>query len=230
MEREIVLDTETTGLDPLAGHKVIEIGCVELINRMPTGRVFHKYLNPERDVPIEATNIHGITTEFLKDKQKFNEIVDEFIEFIGDSKIIIHNAEFDLKFLNHHLFNAKKPDISRDRVFCTLIFARKKFPGASNSLDGLCKRFQIDNSHRVHHGALLDSEILAEVYLELMGGKQNDFDLQTKKKTEEVKVKKEFKPVEFEYRKFEVKEEELEAHKKLLSASPNYLWNKVGKA
>lgn len=226
MEREIVLDTETTGLDPLAGHRIIEIGCVELINRMPTGRVFHKYLNPEREVPIEATNIHGITTEFLKDKQKFNEIVDEFVEFIGNSKIIIHNAEFDLKFLNHHLFNAKKPDISRERVFCTLIYARKKFPGASNSLDGLCKRFQIDNSHRTHHGALLDSEILAEVYLELMGGKQNDFDLQTKKKVEQVVVKQEIKTVNFEYRKFDISAEERDAHKKLVSGG-NYLWNKV---
>jgi DNA polymerase-3 subunit epsilon len=228
VEREIILDTETTGLDPIIGHRIIEIGCVELVNRLPTGRVFQKYINPERDVPQEAFNVHGISTEFLQDKPKFNEVADELLDFIGDSKLIIHNAEFDIKFLNHHLFNAKKPDISRDRVFCTLIFARKKFPGQQNSLDALCRRFNIDISRRTKHGALLDSEILAEVYLELMGGKQNTINLEQKvqKKVEE-KIEKEEIIVNFKSRKFSVSEDEKAKHEALIKTIPNSLWSKV---
>jgi DNA polymerase III subunit epsilon len=225
VEREIILDTETTGLDPIIGHRIIEIGCVELINRMPTGKTFHSYINPEREVPQEAFAIHGISTEFLKDKPKFNEIVDDFLSFIGDSRLVIHNAEFDIKFLNHHLFNAKKSDISREKVFCTLIFARKKFPGQQNSLDALCRRFGVDNSHRDKHGALLDSEILAEVYLELMGGKQNIINLEqkAKEKKEEVETVTQ-NVVKLEARKFEVSQQELDKHKEFVKTLPNSLW------
>ena len=226
MEREIILDTETTGLDPIIGHRIIEIGCVELINRIPTGNVFHAYINPERDVPQEAFAIHGISTDFLKDKPKFNEIADDMLAFLGDSKIVIHNAEFDIKFLNHHLFNAKKSDISRDKVFCTLIYARKKFPGQQNSLDALCRRFGIDNSHREKHGALLDAEILAEVYLELMGGKQNSINLEqnvTKKVVEETPVQQNV--VSLKARNFKVSDEELNKHKEFIKSLPNSLWS-----
>lgn len=226
MEREIVLDTETTGLDPLNGHRIVEIGCVELLNRMPTGKVFHYYINPERDVPAEAYAIHGISTDFLQDKPKFDEIAAQLVEFIGDSRLIIHNAEFDMKFLNHHLFNAKKRDISKERVFCTLLFARRKFPGQQNSLDALCKRFGIDNSHRHKHGALLDAEILAEVYLELMGGKQNTITLEQKEKVK-VEEKVEAVVVDFTSRKFTVSDEELSKHKEMLGKFSNSLWNKI---
>jgi DNA polymerase-3 subunit epsilon len=226
MEREIVLDTETTGLDPLNGHKIIEIGCVELINRMPTGKVFHKYINPERDVPAEAYAIHGISTDFLQDKPKFEEIADELIEFIGDSKLVIHNADFDMKFLNHHLFNHKKPDISPSQVFCTLIFARKKFPGQQNSLDALCKRFNVDNSHREKHGALLDAEILADVYLELMGGKQNSIKLEQQEKVKVVE-QEETIVVSFKSRDFKVSDEELKSHDQMVGGMNNPLWKKT---
>ncbi len=229
MEREIILDTETTGLDPIIGHRIIEIGCVELINRIPTGKVYHSYINPEREVPQEAFNIHGISTDFLKDKPKFSEIVDEFVEFISDSKLVIHNAEFDIKFLNHHLFNAKKNDIGRDRVFCTLLYARKKFPGQQNSLDALCKRFNIDTSRRVKHGALLDSEILAEVYLELMGGKQNTINLEQKKEKIKEEETTQQNIVNFRSRKFEVSAEEITLHNSLAEKIPNSLWNKIPK-
>ena len=229
MEREIVLDTETTGLDPLGGHRIIEIGCVELVNRLPTGNVFHYYINPERDVPAEAYAIHGKSTEFLQDKPKFDEIADQFIDFIGDSKLVIHNADFDMKFINHHLFNAKKPDIAKDRVFCTLIYARKNFPGASNSLDGLCKRFSIDNSRREKHGALLDSEILAEVYLELMGGKQNIISLEQQQKIVKTETTTEIKRVDFKSRSFAVSEDELKKHEELTEKISNSLWKKVKK-
>lgn len=226
MEREIVLDIETTGLDPLNGHKIIEIGCVELENRLPTGKILHHYINPEREVPQEAYKIHGISTEFLADKPKFSEIADELIDFIADSKLIIHNAEFDMKFINHHLFNLKKPDIPIDRVFCTLIYARKKFPGQQNSLDGLCKRLNIDNSHRQKHGALLDAEILAEVYLELMGGKQNVINLQQKPVEKIVNNEDQIK-YNFNSRKYDISEEEKKLHDELVKKIPNSLWKKL---
>ncbi len=226
MEREIVLDTETTGLDPLSGHRVIEIGCIELVNRIPTGKTFHSYINPERDVPAEAFAIHGISTEFLQDKPKFEEIADQFIDFIQDSKLVIHNADFDMRFINHHLFNIKKPDINKERVFCTLIYARKKFPGQQNSLDALCRRFNIDNSRRLKHGALLDADILAEVYVELMGGKQNTIALEQKEKVK-VEEKTETIVVDFAPRKFKVSDEELKKHNEFLEKFPNSLWNKI---
>lgn len=170
--REIVLDTETTGLDPNDGHRVIEIGCVELLDHFPTGKSFQRYLNPERDMPPDAQCIHGITTEFLMDKPRFAEIVEEFLEFIGDSPLIIHNASFDLKFLNSELHRTARKPIPFARAIDTIDMAKSKYPGSRYSLDELCKRFNIDLTSRSLHGALLDSELTAQVYLELIGGRQ----------------------------------------------------------
>jgi DNA polymerase-3 subunit epsilon len=188
--REIVLDTETTGLDPVSGHRLVEIACVEVFNLVPTGQFFHAYIDPKRDMPEEAFRIHGLSAEFLTGKPLFEDICDEFVDFIGDSRLIIHNAEFDMKFINHELRRVPKPVIMMDRVFDTLSFARKKHPGASNSLDALCARYRIDNSKRTKHGALLDAEILAELYTELMGGRQTTLILSTKvEKSREMAVK-----------------------------------------
>ncbi|RXF70302.1 DNA polymerase III subunit epsilon [Hansschlegelia zhihuaiae] len=170
--REIVLDTETTGLDPLTGDRVVEIGCVELLNRIPTGASYHVYVNPERDMPEGAFRVHGLSTEFLSDKPRFAEIADGFLEFIADDALVIHNAAFDVGFLDAELGKVGKPKIARERVVDTLMLARRKNPGGQASLDALCQRYGIDNSRRTKHGALLDSEILAEVYLELLGGRQ----------------------------------------------------------
>jgi DNA polymerase-3 subunit epsilon len=170
--REIVLDTETTGLDPGSGHRLVEIGCVELVNHMRTGAVFHTYLNPERDMPPEAERVHGLSVAFLSDKPRFAEKAAAFEAFIGSDKLIIHNAAFDVKFLNAELTRIGRPALQFSRVLDTLDLARRRFPGAMASLDGLCKRFNIDLSGRTLHGALLDAELLAEVYLELLGGRQ----------------------------------------------------------
>jgi DNA polymerase III subunit epsilon len=170
--REIVLDTETTGLDPNDGHRVIEIGCVELIDHFPTGRTFQHYLNPERDMPAEAQRIHGITGEFLRDKPLFGHVVEAFLEFIADSPLVIHNAGFDLKFLNAELHRHGHPPLSAARAIDTIDIAKNKYPGSRYSLDELCRRFSIDLSGRSLHGALLDAELTAQVYLELVGGRQ----------------------------------------------------------
>ncbi|MBV1886325.1 MAG: DNA polymerase III subunit epsilon [Parvibaculaceae bacterium] len=174
--REIVLDTETTGISPAKGHRLIEIGCVELENHVPTGRVYHEYMNPQRDVEKGAFEVHGLSTEFLSDKPLFADLAASFIEFIGDTPLIIHNAPFDMGFLNSELTRLNHPDLpnelSMDQAIDTLQIARRKYPGAQNSLDALCRRFGVDNSGREKHGALLDSELLAEVYLELVGGRQ----------------------------------------------------------
>ena len=175
--REIVLDTETTGLDPQDGHRIVEIGAVELYNHVPTGNVYHQYINPLISMPDQAFAIHGLSDEFLSDKPKFSEIAKEFLDFIGSAKLVIHNAAFDIKFINAELKSIDEEEITFDRATDTLAIARKKFPGSPASLDSLCRRFKIDNSARVVHGALLDSQILAEVYLELVGGKQPDFAL-----------------------------------------------------
>jgi DNA polymerase-3 subunit epsilon len=175
--REIVLDTETTGLDPQDGHRIVEIGAVELFNHVPTGNVYHQYINPLISMPDQAFAIHGLSDEFLSDKPKFSEIAKEFLDFIGSAKLVIHNAAFDIKFINAELKSIDEEEITFDRATDTLAIARKKFPGSPASLDSLCRRFKIDNSARVVHGALLDSQILAEVYLELVGGKQPDFAL-----------------------------------------------------
>ncbi len=170
--REIVLDTETTGLDPYQGHRLVEIGCIELVNRIPSGQTFHRYLNPERDVPAEAFAVHGLSAEFLRDKARFAEIAQEFIDFLGDSPLIIHNAAFDIGFINAELERSAFIPIARDRLIDTLLLARRRFPGSSNRLDDLCARFRIDNSKRTKHGALLDAELLAEVYLDLIDARQ----------------------------------------------------------
>jgi DNA polymerase-3 subunit epsilon len=170
--REIALDTETTGLDPASGHRVVEIGCVELVNHVPSGRECHSYLNPERDMPAGAFEVHGLSVEFLADKPLFAAIVDQFMAFIEDAPLVIHNAEFDLKFLNAELARLERPILERGRTVDTLAMARRKFPGAQASLDALCRRFEIDISARDKHGALLDAQLLASVYLELSGGRQ----------------------------------------------------------
>jgi DNA polymerase-3 subunit epsilon len=170
--REIVFDTETTGLDPFQGDRLVEIGCVELLNRFPTGRTFHKYINPERDMPQAAFAVHGLSATFLKDHPVFATIVDEFIEFVGDAPLIAHNAMFDLGFINFELERASRLPIGRERLVDTLMLARRKHPGTSNKLDDLCQRYRIDNSRRTKHGALLDAELLAEVYIELIGARQ----------------------------------------------------------
>jgi DNA polymerase III subunit epsilon len=177
MLREIVLDTETTGTDPLKGDRIIEIGCVELINHIPSGQTRQYYINPQYPVSPGAYNVHGLSNEFLADKPLFKDIVEDFEEFIKDTKLVIHNAPFDIGFLNSEFARLKKPPIKPALVLDTLILARRKHPGASNSLDALCTRYAINNNHRAKHGALLDSEILSEVYLELIGGKQTDLGL-----------------------------------------------------
>ena len=179
--REIVLDTETTGLDPVQGHRLVELGCIELVNRIPTGATFHVYLNPEREVPAEAAAIHGLTTEFLKDKPRFIEVVDEFLAFIGEeAPLVIHNAAFDHGFLCTELKRSERVLIARERLVDTLMLARRKHPAGPNRLDDLCVRYGIDNSRRTKHGALLDAEILAEVYVELIGARQAQLGLAEK--------------------------------------------------
>ena len=170
--REIVLDTETTGLDPLQGHRIVEIGAVELFNHIPTGKTYHTFINPQRDVPREAESVHGLSGEFLKDKPVFSQIAAEFLEFIGETVLIIHNASFDVGFLNAELGFIKRPPILYERIIDTLTLAKKRHPMGPNSLDALCKRYGIDIAKRTKHGALLDSELLASVYLELIGGRQ----------------------------------------------------------
>jgi DNA polymerase-3 subunit epsilon len=171
--REIVLDTETTGLDPLRGDRLVEIGCVEIFNRMPTGQSYHVYINPEREMAAEAFAVHGLSTEFLATKPVFTEVVDEFLAFIADAPLVIHNASFDISFINAELERIKRAPIPKDRLVDTLLLARRKHPGVSNRLDDLCSRYAIDNSHRTKHGALLDAELLAEVYVDLIGARQS---------------------------------------------------------
>jgi DNA polymerase-3 subunit epsilon len=177
--REIVLDTETTGLDPVRGDRLVEIGCVEIFNRMPTGQTYHRYLNPERDMPAEAFAVHGLSSEFLADKPLFAHVVEEFLAFIGEAPLVIHNASFDISFINAELERIKQPPIARERLVDTLLLARRKHPGVSNKLDDLCSRYAIDNSRRTKHGALLDAELLAEVYIDLIGARQSQLILAT---------------------------------------------------
>ncbi|UTD27017.1 DNA polymerase III subunit epsilon [Bradyrhizobium sp. WD16] len=182
--REIVLDTETTGLDPLRGDRLVEIGCIEIINRMPTGQTFHRYINPERDMPAEAFAVHGLSTEFLAQKPLFAEVVDEFLAFIGEAPLVIHNASFDISFINMELERLKRVAIPRERLVDTLLLARRKHPGVSNRLDDLCSRYSINNSHRTLHGALLDAELLAEVYIDLIGARQSQLILADTRQSE----------------------------------------------
>ncbi len=221
-EREIALDTETTGLEPKDGHRIVEIGCVELRNRIPTGATFQAYLNPDRDVPKEAEAVHGISSEFLKDKPRFSAVVGDFLAFIGDARLIIHNADFDVKFLNAELTHARKPEIMKERVFCTLKYARKKFPGAPASLDALCRRFNVDTTARTKHGALMDAEFLAAMYLELMGGSQVALELagKTVESAQIAAAKREVLPA----RPHTPSPEEIAAHEVFLKKIKQPLW------
>ncbi len=175
--REVVLDTETTGLSPHEGHRIVEIGGVELINHVPTGEIYHQYINPERGMPQEALNVHGLSEEFLRTHPTFKEIAPAFCEFVDGSVLVIHNAPFDMAFINAELDWVKRPSIPEEQVLDTLAMARKKHPMGPNSLDALCRRYDVDNSNRTKHGALLDSELLAAVYLELIGGRQRDLEI-----------------------------------------------------
>lgn len=230
--REIVLDTETTGLDPKEGHRVVEIGAVELLNHIPTGRVFHEYINPERDMPAEAEKIHGISEAFLADKPVFAAITDAFLTFLDEDSqreavpgtLVIHNAAFDMKFLNSELARLGHPAIDDDRVIDSLQLARQRFPGAPASLDALCRRFDVDGSARTKHGALLDSELLAEVYLGLIGGRQPDLDLTVRADQESIAVARE--RVQRPARAHAPSETELAAHREFLGKIKNPLWNR----
>ena len=186
--REIVLDTETTGISPRDGHRIIEIGALELMHHLPTGNKLHIYINPERDIDDGAVAVHGLTSAFLSDKPLFAEIVDEFLSFIGDAPLVIHNASFDMGFINAELDKIQRPPLLMDRAIDTLAMARKKFPGAQANLDALCRRFEIDNSHRDLHGALVDADLLASVYVELLGGRQPGLSLGAENKNEPVSV------------------------------------------
>lgn len=229
MTREIVFDTETTGMDPLTGDRLVEIGCLELDNLIPTGRTFHKYVNPERDVPADAVAVHGITTDFLRDKPLFIDIAAELYEFLGDAVLIAHNAPFDMKFLNWELGQCGFKAIETSRVIDTLPMARRQAPGAPASLDALCKRFGIDNTKRKLHGALLDAELLAEVYLELRGGRQQGLSLGDevgRDNLAQVGVQRVARPA----RAFPVSEEELAAHREFIKNLKEPLWFKVDPA
>jgi DNA polymerase-3 subunit epsilon len=221
--REIVLDTETTGLDPAAGHRVVEIGCVELLHRLPSGRQFRKYLNPERDMPEEARAVHGLTEEFLAGQPTFEAVVDEFLEFIGDAPLVIHNAQFDLKFLNAELGKLGKPGIEPARAIDTVAMARQRFPGAQASLDALCRRFEIDNASRDLHGALLDCQLLAEVYLELCGGRQPGFDLGATRRTAAARIEAPARP-QRPARPHAPTAEESAAHEALVDSLKDPVW------
>lgn len=225
--REIALDTETTGLNPKGGDRVVEIGCVEMINHVATDQVFHVYINPERDMPDGAFRVHGLSEEFLRDHPVFAKVVDDFLTFIGDDPLVIHNVQFDLGFLNAELERLGRPPLDVSRTIDTIPMARKKFPGAGASLDALCRRFGIDNSNRELHGALLDAELLAEVYLELNGGRQTGLGLhegvsaKTLASADEIKV--ETRPKR-ELRVFEPSPQELERHEAFINTLENTLW------
>lgn len=228
--REIALDTETTGLDPNTGHRIVEIGCVEMINRIKTGEVYHVYLNPERDMPEEAYRVHGLSEEFLSDKPLFFDVVDEFIDFVSDSPLVIHNAAFDMKFINAELKKAGREEIPFERSVDTVIMARKKFPGSPANLDALCKRFDIDLSARTKHGALLDAELLADVYLELTGGRQSKLTLKlgegaASEKAEHAAV--EGNAETLAPRSFPPSEEEIRAHEAFIASLKAPLWEKL---
>jgi DNA polymerase-3 subunit epsilon len=222
--REIVLDTETTGLDPTAGHRVVEVACLELVNHVPTGRNYQSYLNPERDMPMSAFEVHGLSDAFLADKPRFAEIADKLLEFIGDAPLVIHNARFDIGFLNAELDRLGRAPIDGGRAVDTVLLARQKFPGAQVSLDALCRRFEIDNSARTKHGALLDAELLAEVYLELIGGRQPTLGLAAgAAESIQLRVAAAQRPVR-PARPFAPTAEELAAHEAFLAKLKEPIW------
>ena len=235
--REIVLDTETTGFEPSEGHRIIEIGAVELENHLPTGKTLQLYINPEREVPAEAIAVHGITNEFLADKPVFAEVYTQFTDFAAGAKLIIHNAQFDLKFLNHELGLVGIGALPASAAIDTLDMARRAFPGSPANLDALCRRFGIDNTERTYHGALLDSELLAEVYLELLGGRQHDFMsggssvLSGKSAQQDSVSEQDGTPKKREHREprsFSVSADEKAAHAALLEKLNDPLWAKSG--
>ncbi len=222
--REVVLDTETTGLSPNNGDRLVEIGCIELINHIATNESFHCYLNPQRDMPAEAEAIHGLSSSFLLDKPLFSDVVDDFLNFIGDSPMVIHNASFDMGFINSELKIAGREPLPLSQSVDTVSLARERYPGSPASLDALCRRFQIDNSHRTLHGALLDAELLAEVYLELKGGRQPDLALQASQgaaRLSEVQPERVFRQA----RDHRPSEAEEAAHALLLKRIAQPLWN-----
>ncbi len=223
--REIVLDTETTGLEPEAGHRIVEIAGMELLNGVRTGKDFQTYLNPERDMPEEAFRVHGLSEDFLRDKPKFAEVAENLLEFLGDARLVIHNAAFDLKFLNAELTRLGRRPLSRARAVDTVALARAKYPGAQVSLDALCRRLGIDNSARSLHGAFLDCELLSEVYLELSGGRQPGFDLDRRDTAERVAaaVKRPVRPP----RPHAATAEELEAHAAMVATLSDPIWSRL---
>lgn len=222
--REIVLDTETTGLSPRDGHRVLEIACLELVHQVPTGKTFYTLIDPQRDVPEDAARIHGITAEKLVGQPRFKAIVDDFLAFIGNDPLIIHNAPFDMRFLNAELFRARRPELPADRAVDTLTMAQRKFPGSPASLDALCRRFSVDNSGRVFHGALLDCELLAEVYVHLLGGRQAalGFTLKTERGNgAAAAIERPLRPA----RPHEASAEELAAHAAFVAKIKDAIWN-----
>ena len=230
--REIVFDTETTGLNPVGGDRMVEIGCVEMFNRVETGRHFHCYFNPDRDMPFEAQEVHGLSNLFLSDKPRFVEKADELLEFIADSPLVAHNASFDFGFLNYELERCGKPPVQLSRMVDTLTLARMKHPGAKHSLDALCMRFGVDRSHRVKHGALLDAQLLAQVYVELTGGRQIHLGLVAETGT--VAVAQSARPVTVREprppRPHFAAAEELERHRTFIAQLVNPLWARFAEA
>jgi DNA polymerase-3 subunit epsilon len=224
--RELVLDTETTGIDPKQGHRVIEIGAIELVNHVPTGEKYHVYINPEREVEQGAFEVHGLSTEFLADFPNFAGIADEFLEFVGDATFVIHNAKFDMAFLNAELTRLGHPPMPMERAIDTLAMARRKFPGAQASLDALCRRFEINNSHRDLHGALVDADLLASVYLELIGGRQPGLELAREDKGGEAAMPEIRTSVARPPRPHAPSAEELVAHAALLEKLKDPIWNR----
>jgi len=224
--REIVLDTETTGLDPGDGHRVVEIGCIELLNHVPTGANYHAYLNPERDMPMEAYQVHKLSAEFLSDYPVFAARAEEFLAFIGDAPLVIHNAGFDMKFINAELKACGYPVLPMSRAVDTVQMARRKFPGAQVSLDALCRRFEIDNSARTAHGALLDAELLAAVYLELVGGREPGFDLAAVRSASTLASRRNRE--RREPRPHAPSPEELEAHGRFVATLKDPIWADLG--
>lgn len=229
--REIIFDTETTGFDPSKGDRIVEIGCVEMVNQMLTGEIFHVYINPERDMPQSAFDVHGLSSDFLKDKPKFAEIAEDFIKFVGsDSQLVAHNASFDMKFINAELSLLSHETYGQNRVVDTLALARRKHPMGPNSLDALCSRYGIDNSKREKHGALLDAELLADVYIELLGGKQRGLDLNMQEAEAQSSSLGNRKPAQTRPSPLpsRLSAEDIEAHKTFVeSLNEDTLWHKI---
>jgi DNA polymerase-3 subunit epsilon len=225
--REVIFDTETTGFDPVSGDRLVEIGCIELVNRLPSGRTFHAYYNPQRDMPTAAFNVHGLSEEFLRDKPLFSSGAADLLAFLEDSPLVAHNARFDFGFLNHELKLCGLPDVSMDRMIDTVAIARTLHPGAKHSLDALCTRYGIDRSHRVKHGALLDAELLAQLYIELTGGRQIGLGLAQEEAKEIVRVELTETPVVRPVRParvFTASVVELERHAAFVATLKEPLW------